>query len=373
MKKVRILICGILPPPYFGHSMTYKVLMESPFVHAYDVVFFNIKFWSYQKHKKITAKKLFQLMYYYFKYIFLILTRRPRYVLYGISFDKMPLVKDFLFCITGRALGCRIILHDMGQYLRELYAVSGPFYQWVIRRLMSVVTASIILGEKTRSVYAGLLEAKRVIVVAGAVSDTRVIASNAPKTTASHGAVHVLYFSFLSVSKGIWTALKAIPRIVSKNPNVRFTLAGPVESDDLLDQINKFISEHDMGSHVKYIGYVGDDDARVKCFREADIFMFPTHRDVFGLVLLHAMAEGVAVVASREGSIPEIIEDGENGFLFPKGDETQLADRILSLAGNPGLRQAMGQKNREKFLRMYTPERLGQRMIQAFDEILLME
>ena len=62
MKKTKILICGILPPPNFGHSMLYQALMESRFVQEFDVVFFNMKFWSYEKHKKVTVAKLFKFI-----------------------------------------------------------------------------------------------------------------------------------------------------------------------------------------------------------------------------------------------------------------------------------------------------------------------
>src|SRR3989338_247724 len=111
--KDKILICGILPPPFFGHSMMYKMLMESEFVRAHDVVFLNMSFWSYEKHKKITIDKIFKMAQYLARYAWLLIRHRPRYVLFNMSFDKMPFLKDYLFCLTGRIFGARIVLHDM--------------------------------------------------------------------------------------------------------------------------------------------------------------------------------------------------------------------------------------------------------------------
>lgn len=368
MAKVKILVCGILPPPNFGHSMIYKALMESRFVEEFDVVFFNIKFWSYEKHKKVTVRKFLQMIAYYVQFLGLVLSRRPRYILYAMSFDRMPFLKDFLFCMTGWALGCKIVIHDMGQYLRELYDASTPFFRGLVRFFMRRVTASIVLGEVTRRVYEEFLDLDRVIAVPGAVADSAPC-SHGASARRGNGAVNVLYFSFLSRSKGIWTALKAIPKVVKTNSRVRFTIAGPVESENLLKEMNQFLDQEDLRSFVNYVGYVGDDDQRTGYFRDADIFIFPTHRDVFGLVLLHAMAESVAVVASREGAIPEIIVDGENGYLFPKGDELSLTEKILALADQPGIRQAMGQKNRAKYLELYTLDRYAERMIHAFKNV----
>ena len=61
-QKEKILICGILPPPYFGHSAMYKILMESSFVGAFDITFLDMKFWTYAQHKKISLVKLLKLV-----------------------------------------------------------------------------------------------------------------------------------------------------------------------------------------------------------------------------------------------------------------------------------------------------------------------
>ncbi|MDP2652733.1 MAG: glycosyltransferase family 4 protein [Candidatus Omnitrophota bacterium] len=371
MSKERILICGILPPPNFGHSMVYKVLMASPFVEAFDIIFFDMRFWSYSKHKKVTPDKLLKFIQYYFQFIGLILWHRPRYVLYAMSFDKMPFLKDFVFCMTAWLFFREVILHDMGQYLRELYDSCGWGMRGLIRCFMRRVTASIVLGEATRAVYKGFLPMERVFAVPGAVEDTEEI-KTAPAPLKPQDP-HVLYFSFLSRSKGVMTALKAIPLVLAKNPHAHFTFAGPVESPQLLGEFSAFIQENLLQDRVKYVGYVGGEAERTAYFRSADIFMFPSHRDVFGLVLLHAMAERLPAVASREGAIPEIVEDGVNGFIFPKGDHEALAAKILELTGNKPLRERMGQAGREKYLRVYTPEAYGRRMIAAFESIMTLE
>ena len=105
---------------------------------------------------------------------------------------------------------------------------------------------------------------------------------------------------------------------------------------------------------------------------QADIFIFPTLRDVFGLVLLHAMAEGLPIVASREGTVPEIVPDGTNALLVEKGDAKALADKILFLADDGQLRQKMGQANRRRFEERYTLEKYGEAIINAFKQMELM-
>ncbi|MCB9757531.1 MAG: glycosyltransferase family 4 protein [Candidatus Omnitrophica bacterium] len=368
MKKNKILICGILPPPNFGHSMLYKALMESHFVDEFDVVFFNMKFWSYEKHKKVTLAKLFKFIQYYFQFMALVLIHRPRYALYAISFDKMPFLKDFVFCMTARILGCKVVLHDMGQYLAELYEGSSVFVKKLIRWMMRSMTASIVLGEVTRRVYVGLMDIKNVYAVPGAVADSIGLLPKL-KRQQTDDKINVLFFSFLQKSKGIWVALQAMPSVIAQNPKVHFTFAGPAESEEFVAEMKEYIQKNNLQDHFEYVGYVADDNQRTEYFRKADVYIFPTLRDVFGLVLLHAMAESCPVVASMEGAICEIVDDGQTGFLFPKGEDTVLAEKILCLAKDSQARAKMGAAGRLKYEQCYTLDVYAQRMVQVFKSL----
>ncbi len=354
-----------MPPPNFGHSMLYKALMESRFVQEFDVVFFNMKFWSYEKHKKVTAAKLFKFIQYYFQFLGLLISKRPDYVLYAISFDKMPFLKDFVFCMTARILGRKVILHDMGQYLGELYEAATPLMRKLIRVMLKNMTGSIVLGEATRKIYQGFMDLKDVHSVPGAVEDSSGLFPEV-QPDEKDGKVNVLFFSFLQKSKGVWVALQAMPRVISQNPRVHFTFAGPAESEQFVADMRDFVKKNNLEKYFDYVGYVGDEDKRIEYFRQSDIYIFPTLRDVFGLVLLHAMAEGRPVVASREGAVPEIVDDGLTGFLVPKGDDAALAEKILFLARDPQTRALMGQRARQKYEWLYTLEAYSQRMIDVF-------
>jgi len=363
-EKTKILICGILPPPLFGHSAMYKILMESSFVDAFDITFLDMRFWSYAAHGKVGVVKLLKMIKYYFQFVFLLIVKRPRYVLYNMSFDKMPFLKDFLFCFTGRVFGRRIIIHDMGQYVKELYDSSSPVFRAMIRWMLKNATACIMLGEGTKTVYNGFIVRERLFCVPGSVEDSISIKA---ERRAGEQHVHVLYFSYMAKSKGVFTAFKAAAKVMKDNDTVKFTFAGPIEND-LVRQGLDDLTERFTG-RVKYLGYIEDAQMRTQLLRNADIFIFPTHRDVFGLVLLHAMAEGLPAVASVEGSVPEIIIEGENGFLFPKGDDMQLARHILRLAQDDTLRKTMGRANRERYASVYAPNHYGRNMIKTFEEI----
>ncbi len=81
-------------------------------------------------------------------------------------------------------------------------------------------------------------------------------------------------------------------------------------------------------------------------YARADVFVMPTYRDSFGMVYLEAMAAGLPTVGSRLSAIPEIITDGETGFLVTPGRREELAGALATLIDDPARRREMGRRGR---------------------------
>lgn len=338
--------------------------MGSSFPSIFDVQFLDMHFWSYETNKKVTGDKLFKLVKYYCRYLWLILSFRPVYILYNISFYKLPFLKDFLFCSTGVLLGRQVVLHDHGQYVLELHEALPGWQKGMLRWMLRHSAASIIMGEKVRPGYDGLMLQERLFVVPGTVQDTKDLQAGPSRKDTD---VNVLYFSHLSRDKGVFVAFDAVPFILQGNKDVRLTLTGPIENDAVVARLDALQKE--FPGRISYLGYIDQARERTRIFRSADIFIFPTLRDVFGLVLLHAMAEGLPIVASREGTIPEILPDEDHGLLFEKGNAQALAAKVLTLVEDGPRRRAMGLANRERFEKVYSLEKYGAYMINAFKKI----
>lgn len=363
--KPKILVCGVLPPPYFGHSVMYKMLMGSSFTARMDVRFINMHYWSYQTNKKVTGAKIFKMVRYYFQYIAIIIFWRPQYVLYNTSFYRMPFLKDFLFCFTGIISGLRVVFHDFGQYVRELHDAL-PFWQrGMLKWLLRHAAGSIVMGERVRLVYKGLMDEKNIFVVPGVVEDSYGIAAQPNRPVGKF--FNMLYFSYMSRAKGIFIAFDAVEQIFKICDDVAITFGGPIESNEVAIRLEEIQKQYP--DRVRYVGYVEDVRKRTALFRGADVFIFTTLRDVFGLVLLHAMAEGLPIVASREGAIPEIIPDGKHGILFDKGDIQTLVAQVVALVHDKDRCQSMGAANRKRFEEVYSLQRYGDYMVAALDAI----
>ena len=93
------------------------------------------------------------------------------------------------------------------------------------------------------------------------------------------------------------------------------------------------------------------------------MLVLPTRNDSFPLVILEAMAAGLAVVSTREGGIPDEVDDGVTGILCDKGDPSGLADAIGRLLDRPDVCRAMGEAGRSRYERMFTNKAFEQRFV----------
>jgi glycosyltransferase involved in cell wall biosynthesis len=81
-------------------------------------------------------------------------------------------------------------------------------------------------------------------------------------------------------------------------------------------------------------------------YAAADIFVFPTRWDTFGIAVIEAMASGLPVVASNLNAVPEMVSDGISGLLVPPNDAAALATAIEGLGRDPERRHQMGLEGR---------------------------
>ena len=93
------------------------------------------------------------------------------------------------------------------------------------------------------------------------------------------------------------------------------------------------------GRSVTFTGYL-TGEALSRAYASCDMFVFPTSKiETFGLVAIEAMAAGLAVVSSRVGGIPELIEQGRNGYMFEPNDSAQMIAYVRELVENPDARR----------------------------------
>ncbi len=105
-----------------------------------------------------------------------------------------------------------------------------------------------------------------------------------------------------------------------------------------------------VGHPVTFVGYL-HGEALSSAFASADMFLFPSSSiETFGLVAAEALASGTAVVASDVGGMREIIQHGENGFIFPENDTEAFGESVEKLVDDIALREQFAERGRASML-----------------------
>lgn len=105
-------------------------------------------------------------------------------------------------------------------------------------------------------------------------------------------------------------------------------------------------------------------------YQDTDILLFPTVREGMSMAALEAMACGLPLVVTDCSSFPELIDEGQGGYLCPLGDVEAFAEKIDYLAESPALRKKMGEYNRAKVEKMFTVERMAGQYRSLFEGFL---
>ena len=120
----------------------------------------------------------------------------------------------------------------------------------------------------------------------------------------------------------------------------------------------------------EYCTFVGKQPNIVDYLCASDVLLLPSEQESFGLAALEAMAVQVPVIASRVGGIPEVVDDGENGFLSPVGDIDKMADDTVRLLSDPKLRREFGKHARQSATERYGTQKIIPKYIAFYEKIL---
>jgi len=160
--------------------------------------------------------------------------------------------------------------------------------------------------------------------------------------------------------KGQLTLVEAARRIATSHAEIQFVVVGHGRD-------HQRIRDAACGlGNVSFTGWVENVGDYLAAF---DMFVLPSLREGFGSILVDAMQFGLPIVASSVGGIPDIIEHRKNGILVAPGNDRELADAIVHLYTDAGMRDAMATAARRRS-KDYRPEQMVERYWQLYQEIL---
>ena len=361
----KLLIIGQLPPPHHGSNVMTEMFIKSLKNLGSNITIVEKKFSNrIEDVRKLSISKIFKIPVITSLLIYRLVRNKYDLCFYFLSLGSPSIFFDAFFLFFIRMFRIKYILYLHAKGLIDLNEkIFWPLRSFV-KKTISLSLGALVLGERLKADISHLIPNEYLFVLPNTVPDIKSKKSDINYN--KNRPVKVLFLSNLMPSKGPMEFLKMAKKINRINKNVHFFLAGPKMSNHFFSEINEFIHNEDLNDFITLTGSIYGEKKET-LFTENDIFVFPTHDDTFGLVNLEAMRAGLPIVTSDEGSIPEVVIDGVNGFIIDPKDIDMLADRVLKLIIDPKLRIKMGNAGREIYEKKFTTNSYQKRLEQGLN------
>jgi glycosyltransferase involved in cell wall biosynthesis len=164
--------------------------------------------------------------------------------------------------------------------------------------------------------------------------------------------------------KGHAVLLRAFSEIRRKKPNARLVIAG---EGYLMESLRDQVRRMGLSDRVIFSGFLEDIPRIIATF---DVAVLPSYFEGMGRALLEAMAMEKPVVGTRVGGIPDLIQEGVNGYLVNPGNEKELASALLKILDDKGLALEMGRAGRKKMTGRFSAESMVRSIEKVYKELL---
>jgi glycosyltransferase involved in cell wall biosynthesis len=285
-----------------------------------------------------------------------LLTWRPDLCYIAPTAKGPGFYKDFPIMLLARLVCNKRVLHfhNKGVAERQDHMLDHLLY-----RIAFGGAHAILLSGLLRADVSKYISESRIHICPNGIPDTAMPPS-ADAAGSKGGRTRILFLSNLMVAKGVIVLLDACGALKNRGLQFECLFVGG-EADVSREQFDEEVCARDLSAEVSYLGakYGHDKNA---ILRSVDLVAFPTYNECFPLVLLEALCYSLPVVASNEGGIPDIVENGVSGYLVGKKDAQGLAKMLELLIVDRALRTSMGYEGRKRYKQHFTQLRFETRM-----------
>ncbi|OGH96375.1 MAG: hypothetical protein A2104_04775 [Candidatus Melainabacteria bacterium GWF2_32_7] len=325
----KILMIGPDPDSFGGISSVIKLYQGS---------FDDVMFLSSCKNGNIICKILF-FGYFLLKYLLILFKNKSLRIIHihvstGASFFRKSIVVNI-----AKLLNKKVIFNIHPARFNEFYENSHPLIKTHIKNILDKSDLILILSEKIKIDLMNICPDGNFKVLYNPIT----IKELKIKTSKD---IKALFLGKLCRNKGVYDIIEAAKQV--KSDNIKIYLYG----DGDYKHFQKLIESNNLQDKMFISGWISGDK-KEKIIETSDIFVLPSYTEGLPISILEAMVNGLPIVATPVGGIPEAVIDRVNGFLIEPGNYNALADKIELLANNKELRNKMGQESfniaKEKF------------------------
>lgn len=350
-KKYKILFILHLPPPVHGAAMVGKYIHDSELINSeFDCNYINLTTASsLEDIGKVGLRKLTAFVRLLVKIRRTVIEQKPELVYITPNSAGGAFYKDFIVVMMLKMLGCRIVAHyhNKGVATRQDRWLDDMLYRQFFKELKIILLAEPLYADVQKYV-----NREDVYICPNGIPEE---CERPQGIMREDNVLHLLFLSNLLIDKGVLVLLDALKMLKDRGYSFVCNFVGGETAEIDTQRFTEEVDKRALHGLAFYKGKKYGKDKAVE-FENSDIFIFPTcyHNECFPLVLLEAMKYGIPCIASNEGAIMNIVDEGETGFVVERKNTEQFVDKIELLLKDKNLRVKMGRAGNVKFHNQFT-------------------
>ncbi len=270
---------------------------------------------------------------------------------------KKPLIFTIHATEYGRNQG---IYNDMQRYINDL-EWHASFEAW------KVIVCSKYMKNEVKGLFQTPEDKIEIIENGVDISNYQAEFSKEFRNKYASPRENLIFFVGRIVrEKGIQFLIQAVPGILAKNPDTKFVIAGKGPHLSNLKNQARFLGIDDR---IYFTGYISDEE-RNKLYQVADLAVFPSVYEPFGIVALEAMATKTPVIVSDIGGFAEFVEHGINGYKVIPGNSQSLVDLITYLLVNKKEANKIAENGYKLVKGKYNWEQIAAKTLRLYQDVL---
>lgn len=254
--------------------------------------------------------------------------------------------RKLAFLVPAYIAGKQVILHLHSGRFHQFYAQGcGPLGKWLVRYAFDHAACAVVLSEGWKTWLQTISSNPNIVAIYNPVE--------VPSQTVDgrFDRCRIVCLGRVGEAKGSYDLLKAAAMLKERHPQLEMVLAGDGNIGAFAEEVRKA----GMEGCVRLPGWIRGEDKQ-HLLDTASVYALPSYGEGLPMSLLEAMANGIPVVSTHVGGIPETVEDGVDGFLINPGDVEALVDRLDRLLSDRDSATAMGHAARAKILQRFSTE-----------------
>lgn len=252
-----------------------------------------------------------------------------------------------VFVAVARFMRTPVLFHLHGGGFIDFYEnrAGGPIGRYLIRTVLRKASCIVVLSEYWKMEIEKIVPTARVVSVCNPVSAPR-----SPTVARDRRAGQILFLGKVCAEKGVDDLLAAFSNVARSFPHAVLEIGG----DGELDALKRKVSEYALQGSVNVHGWVSGD-AKARLLAQSNIFVLPSHAEGMPMAILEGMQYGLAIIATRVGSVPEVVTHGEQGLLIEPRRIDQLIAALQTLLSHEQLCREMGARAQQKVNDEFSP------------------